>query len=620
MCGGSYVGPVPEACNDGADGNCNGVVDEGCACSPVAMNAGNSIAMTGTITKMISDPQSCFIYALNTGSPSQVVVIDTSNKSELTRINLPFTATDIDISANGSVLAVAHGTTNKISIIDKGLWTVGQTISTLSDVHRLEVTNSGMAYYVEYDQWVDIRRINLQIGSSSDVILGSWALYAGDLEMSANETFLFAGESGISGGDLNKYNITGPMLSLADQSAWNGGYGFSYPARHVYLSPSSAHIYYAGYQLDGTNLKSVRGSVGQRVFVEDAAATFAVGETKVLDASLVKTIATLPQTASAAALTAADRELWYYNAQSARAYYRAIDDFTFGVPLGVRERQPLPLSSYSFSRLVHDPVAPRLYGLDAARESVVFIDASTLLPTLEILLGAQPTDLAVDSTGSFLYAGHFNTMAIAKINLANQTFAGFIPTPRIPYEIEALSGGRLAMIDEDQWTTVTLINATTGMVLDSKTSIYEGALTSTADGNTLFVGESSISGGDIRRYNVSGGLLTLVDISDYDNGYGFPYPARRARAIPDGSGVFYAGYLLDGADLSILKYPMTTPIYTVTPNSLRAISQSTVYNVTTGMSVGALPVQGTVQAVSPDGMRLYVWTGSSLATVNLSMY
>ena len=38
----------------------------------------------------------------------------------------------------------------------------------------------------------------------------------------------------------------------------------------------------------------------------------------------------------------------------------------------------------------------------------------------------------------------------------------------------------------------------------------EGALSATGDGNTLFVGESGISGGNIIRYDVSGGKLQSV--------------------------------------------------------------------------------------------------------------
>jgi len=112
----------------------------------------------------------------------------------------------------------------------------------------------------------------------------------------------------------------------------------------------------------------------------------------------------------------------------------------------------------------------------------------------------------------------------------------------------------------------------------------------------------------------------LVDISDYDGGYGFPYPSRYAKALPDGSGVFYAGYLLDGSDLSILQYPLNATIRSVTPNGALAISQTTVYHAATGVVAGPLPTSGAVQAVSPDGATLYVWTGMGLSTVDLTTY
>jgi DNA-binding beta-propeller fold protein YncE len=620
-CGNGYVGPVPEICGNGLDDDCNGADDDWCDCPPVAVGAGSSFPLTGQIKKLVADPKRCFVYALDGGSPSRVVILDVKAKSILTSVTLPFAANDLDIAPSGGTLAVSHDAAHKISTVDLASWTVASTISTLSDPYALEVSDTGRAYYVELDQWTSVHGLDLSMGSSSDTNLGSWALYEGDAELSADGAFLYLGESGISGGSLSKYNVSGNGFTKVDESTWDDGYGFPYPARSVYLSPGGNHVYYAGHQLDANELSVVRGKTGELVFTESPTETFAIGETKVFDAELVKPVATLAHPAAAAALTGAGKELWYYSAQTGRVYYQNTGDLLAGVTLGMRERAPLALSKYTFAKLVHDPVRPRLYGLDAARESVVSIDTATHQPLKEIFVGSVPTDLSVDAAGAHLWVGHWETLALARIDLGAFTFDGFVPTPRIPYDVQALSNGKVAVIDEDQWTTPTLIDGMTGAVLASSSwGAYEGALTATADGNQLFVGESSLSGSNITKYDVSGSMLVQLSKSTYDMNYGFPYPSRDAVAVPDGSGVFYAHYLLDGANLSILKYPISDTILSVTPNSKLAISKTTIYRVQDGTVAAQLPSPAPVHAVSPDGATLYVAAGGTISTVDLSAY
>jgi hypothetical protein len=82
--------------------------------------------------------------------------------------------------------------------------------------------------------------------------------------------------------------------------------------------------------------------------------------------------------------------------------------------------------------------------------------------------------------------------------------------------------------------------------------------------------------------------------------------------------VYYAGYLLDGQDLSVLRYPQAERIRTVTPDGRLATSGSTVYRVSDGAALGPLAVTGEVQAVSPDGATLYVAGEGTIGTVDLT--
>lgn len=620
-CEGAYVGPSPEFCGDAVDNDCNGAADEGCRCTPVARGAGGSLALTGTITKLIADPNRCVLYALNAGTPSQVVVIDTSSKAELARVTLPQAATDLDVSPDGGLLVASHDVAHQISTIEPGLWMVASTVPVASDPYRVEVDDRGRVYYVEYEQWTDLRRVDLPAGVSSDVLVGSGGMYAGDAELSPDGAFLFVGESGIPGGSLIKYDVSGGALQKVDESTWGNSYGFPYLRRALYLAPNARHIYYSGYQLDADHLSQVRGRTGETVFAEDRAGTFSVGQNHVFDAQLVRAVAPLPHQATAAALASADHELWYFSADTGRLYYQNIDDLIWGVELGQRDRTPGPLSSYHFAKLAVDPLRDRLYGLDPQRESVVLIDAVSRAAISEVVVGSLPTALSVDAEGKWLFVGHSGVLALARIDLVGGTFDRFLPTPSVPYEVVALSSGRVATIDEAQWTSVTLLNGETGAVLATSSSmLYKGALTAPADGKTLFVGEANLSAANLFKFDVSAGALTQVGRSSNSSSYGFTYPRRLACAVPDGSGVYYASHLLDGANLTILKYPQTDPIYSVTPDSRLAISATKVYRVSDGTLAGSLPIAGTVQTVSSDGGTLYLAGDSGISSVDLSVF
>jgi len=216
-------------------------------------------------------------------------------------------------------------------------------------------------------------------------------------------------------------------------------------------------------------------------------------------------------------------------------------------------------------------------------------------------------------------APSLNQNITAILAFANLTWDGVVATPSITYEIEALANQWFAAGEEDQWVDIVLVNGATGVLGDTLSwFVYEAALDADGAGTSLFVGEAHLSGSNLFRYDVGAGTFTLVDETDYDSGYGFPYPSRHVAVAPDASGVFYAGWYLDGSDLSVLEYQMTAEIRTVTDTL--AISATTVYDLATGTSLGSLSTTGAVQAASPDGTSLYVASGGTIHLVDLSGY
>jgi DNA-binding beta-propeller fold protein YncE len=622
-CGGAYVAPSLEICNDGLDNDCSGTADEGCSCAPVAMGGGGSLAVTGKIVKLIPDPQGCFIYGLDTSSPSSIVVFDTKLKTEMKRIPLTSLPVDIDVSPNGAWLVASMGDNFTIAVVDKSLWTAS-LVAAASVVYPLEVNDAGYVYYAPsrpFGSFGALRGIDLGIGVSSDVELTPRTFYGTDLELDPRRPYLYRGESGISGGHLEKNDMSTSPPTVLDRDNWNEHGGFSENSWHIYLG--AKHIYYARHSIAADDLKFVKGKTDARVYAEDEMGTFAVSNAGVIDAELVRTVARLPQTADAATLTAdaatlsqGDHEIWYFNAAAGRIYYASVRDYLDGKTLGERALPPLPLSSYSITKLVADPVRPRLYALDSSRELVLAIDSSTMSVIGAIAVSSAPRDIEVDRSGNYLYVAHLEANRIGQIDLSNWRFARLIPAPREFGDVVPLGDTRIAGLDSDQWNTPTLMQVATGTVTDHKrVATYFGAIAATSDGSTLFVGDSGSTGNVLTRYAVADGKLTIATKSATYGG-----ATRSVVATRDGTGVYWAGQFFDGTNLAVVRYLQPDPILVVTPDGKLAMSATKVYRVADGTPRGDLTLTGTIQAVSGDGTKLYVVNGGTIGVVDLTAY
>jgi len=613
-CGNGVVSPGEE-CDDSntIDGDgCNACKFSACTSEvPVEPGQGDSLPLPGQITRLIASPTSCFVYALAEGSTSKVFVFSTASKKEVARVTLQRTD-DLAVSPSGAYLVTAHATAHKISIIDTARWRVTATVPTSGAPSIIQVDNQGVAYYTS-DFYGSSSIYRIELGLALEDLVTT--LEGADMALTSNGTFLYAGESGTTGGNLFKYNVSLGTWTVADRTTYNDNYGFSNSVRHVYLSPGGQHIYYAGFQFDAGSLKFMSGSTAEQILAEDVQGTFAIGAKHVFDAKLVRPVATMPHEAKVAVLTAGDQELWYYSAFTQRLHYVNTRDLIDGIGLGVHEVAPGPLSSYRFAKLIHDPVRARLYGVDTTQASVVVIDAVSLQPTRAILVGSTPTDIDLDAAGTTLFVGHRNVQGFARIKLDTLTFDGFGVAPRDTYRLAAVSNDRVVTINNDQWNTPSLLDARTGAVLSEASWVYQAAITTTADRATVFVGESGTSGGHVTRYSVATDQLVATR-----TGGGFYFPARSITAVSDGSAVYYDGYLVEATDLSTERYEIMESILAVSSDRRLALSSTHVFDVATGVVLGTLPAMTSALAINPAGTKAFVFAGNAIIAVDLTAF
>ncbi len=603
----SEAGSETRTPSDG--GACTGA---GCVCAPVAVGHPGATTIASGISKLIADPNGCLVYGLLPGSPSSLLVMDAASKTELSRVPLRSTADDFDVSPDGRWIVAALDGHHALSIVDKSTWTA-KTVLVAFDPERVQVSNAGIAYYVTLDQWASVSQIDLTQTSPVDRMLTGSIGYEPDIQLSADGTRLFTGESGTTGGELVVYDVGASGLTFGQRSTWDGGSGFYNTTRWLYLDPLERDVFFAGHQLDAKNLEFNRGVTGQ-VFAADRAGTFAISAAGPIDSKLLRPLAPFPTPAAAATLAAADRELWWYEPATKTLHWENVAERIGTRTLGVREQPARAIGEYRFTRLVADPVRKLLYGLDPGAAVVVLIDRSTLDAIAEVVVGSSPTDIDVDPTGAYLYVSHAETQAVAQIRLDTFSFAKFFLTYRDGAEIATAGPQKVVTIDEDQFVSTSIIDVGTGARNDFGAGGFMAAIAATADGRTFFTGESMIAG--VTRYDLSTGQFVVQASSNYE----FTNPKRSLVITPDGSGVYYGGYFLDGATLRVRRYAMPDTIETVTSDGRLAVSATNVYRVSDGAMLGTLSPGGEVQAASPDGHTLFVATDSGIATVDLTTF
>ncbi len=597
--------PSSEVCGNGLDENCDGNVDEGCGCEVVAPGQPGSLRIVGGLTRLLADRARCLSYVVTATTPSDLLVIDAGAKRILHRLTLPGPARDADISEDGRVLAVAGESV--LWTIDTRSWSLAETVELRFNLAAVEVSNDGMAYIAAFpifsdwsDEWrTGIFAVKLQPGAVPSWLHQTEAL---DLELSRDEQQLAAlGDVWLDA----LQRKAGKWQAAGSTSLYRGIPGC------LYLSPRGD--VYDGVQRfsDGTRLAAIYGTV----LAQAESGAFDVGAEQLFDTRTRRALAPLPARAEAALILKDDQELWLYHAASGELSYTNVADLIADESLGVRERPAQPLAAYALSALLADSPRGRLYGLDVAHQVVLSIDADSGEPLEEITLEPGATDFALDDVGDALLVTHDRSPHLLRIDLDSWTFDRLHPFAWLGSRIESLSEGRFAISGGYGWNRTAVVNGKTGRVLEM-IPVYqpESELASADGGRTLFVMNRD-EPRSLYRFDVSSSVLQLAVSAEAPLGAG-----GWALATPNGAGLFLNGGFYSAADLTTKLYTPAQRFYQVTPNSQLATSFDSVYRVSDGVRLGALPYTSTVQALSADGRTLYVLADGQIHPVSLDDY
>jgi len=609
-CSGSYVGPAVETCGNSTDDDCDGAVDEGCDCNPAPPGASGVLTGVGDLARVVADPGRCRLYGV-TAPPSNLVVVDTRGKAIVTTLPLAATARDLAISGNGDHVVVGHGAEQMVSILAAD--TLALTLRGLGqDAAAVAVRSDGEVFTTAGISGAgSLARFTVPNGPvtfSGPAVLQKQALAL------RGTSHLYTG-GGATSHLLYEYNVSGAgfgwVRAAPDPESFLGG-GSS---RFVYVSPSGNHVYYNGQQLVPSDLLP-RGDVGF-AFAEDQHDAFVVTPYQVFDADTLLPVADLPAPTPFGALTAVDSELWLIDTDSLR--YQSIADLFDVATLGRRTLTPLPLADYQVHTLVHDPIRPRLYGLDIDRGSLVVIDPRTSSVVADIPVGSGPFQMSIDPAGDYLYVAMLISARIARISLRDLRFDGLLPTPLTNYYVVALADGVVATVNFK--TGRLQVVAADGTTLQTLSLGSYTAIGRDATGRLLFTSTSS----NLIRYR-----LTASGLVEEDRFTGLSLSGNLPVPVGDGARVFFTRQLRNGLHLAELQYEINDgPVLMATAEGRLAITGYHIYRVSDGANLGAMPYfdiddegnpTNNVMAVSPDGSTLYVLSGGQLHRIDLTQY
>ncbi|NQW99057.1 hypothetical protein HQ447_00255, partial [bacterium] len=268
---------------------------------------------------------------------------------------------------------------------------------------------------------------------------------------------------------------------------------------------------------------------------------------------------------------------------------------TFSVPVR------LQLLALNVTKLVAHPTRPVVYGINSAGTGEGFsylleIDAATANILRSLPIGFSPTDADLDAAGDRLYISNWGYPQTRVVNLADWLELPPLSLGSDVYKLEVSARGRIITEEQDQWIDIGMWNAATGASL-AATGAREGDGETDPSGAFYYHCDSNISNAHITKYNISGDTFLQVA-----NGPELGYGSRNLILSGNGSRLFWQSRVFD-ADLAPIAQ-MPGEVHATNRDGALAFGAGAVWWGDSGTTVGTLPFQSTVAAVSANDAQL----------------
>jgi YVTN family beta-propeller protein len=265
-----------------------------------------------------------------------------------------------------------------------------------------------------------------------------------------------------------------------------------------------------------------------------------------------------------------------------------------------------PVATISISgtirKMISDPFQEYIYAIDD-NNSLMFINIDTYELEKSINIGSNPTDLDIDDSGNYLYVANFGANEIAVVDLNTKEKTSSIATNASPYVVECGRPGRIYYEEEDQWIYLHIINSEQAEEIGTYGYLREGDGEIDPTGNIYYHCENNISSSAVQKFDISTDAPSLITESRIP-----AYGSRNLLLSKDGNRVFCKGYMFD-QDLNFLG--SFGEIYAITSDGSIASSFDTIYHTPTLSVIKQLPLTASVQTISNDDNRLFLYDSDS---------
>ncbi len=289
---------------------------------------------------------------------------------------------------------------------------------------------------------------------------------------------------------------------------------------------------------------------------------------------------------------------------------------------GVKVEVPVTvnLAALNIIKMTADLQRPYIYALQppvlsGQKGPLLFINTLTEKIEKVLPISTDPRDLTIHYGEDRLYVVDWVSGYLRVVDLKTQT-----ELPSIPIldhsgldRVNAGPPGYVFMEDWNQWVGVYLIDTTGRNTNAAQLGLWrEGDAETSPDGRFYYHCDNNSSAAGLSKSVFTNN--TLVGVA---SGNGHPYGSRNLVMAPDGTRLFWRGYVYD-SDLNELC-SLGEEIHASTAHGDLALGTQHAFNSHNGQSLYTWPFSSTVMAVSGDQQKVFLYNSASNQIVVIPM-
>lgn len=280
---------------------------------------GENIEVGVNIVRMKIDPARPYIYALDRVNNS-LLFINKINKVVEKTIFVGSSPVDLAINLTLDKLYIANFGSTQIAVVDlntqekiNDLAVETQAGTWGGNPHRIACIAGDRLVFTSEDQWNNFKLIDATTGG---LLSFSGSIYEPGLITNAEQTVLYASESGSSGSEIIRYDLNGDEFVQVDNSDSGTNYGY----RDACISTNNEYIFFNRNKYATNNLSSILGSFSEPIHACSSDGSIAIGKEYIWNANTFSIKRFLPLQSDIMVLDIDDKTIFIYDEDTAKIY------------------------------------------------------------------------------------------------------------------------------------------------------------------------------------------------------------------------------------------------------------------------------------------------------------